>query len=129
MADLSAHDTIRQSYDPIHDIGSIIYLSPDTFARAAEWGWSNPFSFYFAGRGGVLGDVGASVVAATFGWFNPDIVNNMFPEGAAVAGARGAAERIGTEVDGRTDVVDRVVGLADGVVGAELGHGVTLSGH
>jgi hypothetical protein len=40
---------------PIHDIGTAIYLSPDVFGWAADWGWSNPFAFYFAGRGGMLG--------------------------------------------------------------------------
>ena len=47
---------------PIHDIGTAIYLSPDVCGWAAEWGWSNPFAFYFAGRGGMLGDVGPDVV-------------------------------------------------------------------
>ena len=41
---------------------------------AAEWGWSNPFSFYFAGRGGMLGDVGSDVVTSALGWFEPNAV-------------------------------------------------------
>ena len=57
---------------PIHDIGTAIYLSPDVVGWAAEWGWSNPFAFYFAGRGGMLGDVGADVVTSAFGWFEPE---------------------------------------------------------
>ena len=48
---------VRSTSVPIHDIGTAIYLSPDVFGWAAEWGWSNPFAFYFAGRGGMLGDV------------------------------------------------------------------------
>ena len=56
---------------PIHDIGTAIYLSPDVFEWAAEWGWSNPFAFYFAGRGGMLGEVTADVVTAAMGWFAP----------------------------------------------------------
>ena len=132
MADLSAHETIRQTYDPIHDIGSIIYLSPETFARAAEWGWSNPFSFYFAGRGGMLGDVAPSVVAATFGWFNPTVVDNMFPEGTAVAGARGAAERMweAHALWGRDHFNDvdlaRFVEVADKLVDGAEGSGLPL---
>ncbi len=86
--------TVRETYDPIHDIGSAIYLSPDVFGWAAEWGWSNPFAFYFAGRGGMLGDVSAEVVAAAFGWFNPTAAGAMYNEGIAVAGARAAAERM-----------------------------------
>ncbi|HZQ86366.1 MAG TPA: hypothetical protein VFA83_16070 [Acidimicrobiales bacterium] len=132
MPDLSAHDTIRQTYDPIHDIGSIIYLSPETFARAAEWGYANPFAFYFAGRGGVMGDVGASVVAATFGWFNPAIVNGMFAEGAAVAGARGAAERMleATALWGRDHLKDvdlaRFVEVAEKLIDGAEGSALPL---
>ena len=37
-------------------------LHQETMARAAENGYDNPFAFYFAGRGGVLGDVDAEVV-------------------------------------------------------------------
>src|ERR1700728_3573154 len=49
---------------PIHDIGTAAYLSPDIAGWAADWGWSNPFAFYFAGRRGpraadVLGAAGA----------------------------------------------------------------------
>jgi hypothetical protein len=85
---------IRSTYDPIHDIGSAIYLSQDVFGWAAEWGWTNPFAFYFAGRGGMLGEVGADVVTAAMGWFEPDAVQAMYAEGAAVAGARTAAARM-----------------------------------
>jgi hypothetical protein len=62
-----ALEVIQATSAPIHDIGSAIYLSPDLFGWAAEWGWSNPFAFYFAGRGGMLGDVGAEVVYSAFG--------------------------------------------------------------
>ena len=81
---------------PIHDIGTAIYLSPDVFGWAAEWGWSNPFAFYFAGRGGMLGDVGADVVTSAMGWFEPDAVSAMYAEGIGVAGRHG-----GGRPDGR----------------------------
>jgi hypothetical protein len=94
MADMSGLDVVRATYDPIHDLGTAIFLSPDTFSRAAEWGWSNPISFYFAGRGSMLGEVDAAVVAAALGWFNPDVVDAMYREGTAVAGAAAAADRM-----------------------------------
>ena len=50
---------VRSTSVDIHDIGTAIYLSPDVFGWAAEWGYGNPFAFYFAGRGGMLGDVTA----------------------------------------------------------------------
>ena len=84
---------IRSTSIPIHDMGTAMYLSPDVMGWAAEWGWSNPFAFYFAGRGGVLGEVDADVVYAAFGWFAPTIVRPMWETGVAVHGAREAARR------------------------------------
>src|ERR1700743_541055 len=89
-----ALDVVKATEVPIHDIGTAAYLSPDIAAWAAEWGWSNPFAFYFAGRGGMLGDVGADVVSSALGWFEPEAVRAMYTEGAAVAGATGAAARM-----------------------------------
>ncbi len=68
-------------------------LHQETMARAAENGYDNPFAFYFAGRGGVLGDVDAEVVYAAFGWFAPGVVRAMWEAGAAVHGAREAGLR------------------------------------
>jgi helix-turn-helix protein len=85
---------VKATSTPIHDIGTAIYLSPDTFGMAAEWGWSNPISFYFAGRGGMLGDVNADVAQSALGWFAPAAVQTMYTEGVAVAGAIVAAERM-----------------------------------
>jgi hypothetical protein len=123
---------VRATYDPIHDIGTAIFLSPETGARAAEWGWSNPFAFYFAGRGGVLGDVDATVVTATFGWFNPDAVKAMYDEGVAVCGGPGAAARMieahalfGRDHFASLDL-DRFVELADRLVDGAEGAGLPL---
>jgi len=93
VTELSAHEAVRATADPIHDVGSKFMLDPATFARAAEWGWSNPFAFYFSGRGGVLGDVDPAVVTAALGWFNPLVVSAMWTEGVAVHGAREAGRR------------------------------------
>ena len=79
---------IQSTSAPIHDIGTAIYLSSDVFGWAAEWGWTNPFSFYFAGRGAMLGDVKAQVVSSAFGWFEPSAVTTFFDEGAAVEVAK-----------------------------------------
>ena len=132
MPELTAHETIRATYDPIHDIGTAIYLSPDTFARAAEWGWANPFAFYFAGRGGVLGDVSSDVVCATFGWFNPAVAGPMFDEGAAVHGATAAGERMleATALWGRDHLagvdLDRWVEVAEKLIDGAEGAGLPL---
>ena len=100
-------------------------LHPDTMARATENGYDNPFAFYFAGRGGVLGDVDAEVVYAAFGWFSPTILRPMWEAGMAVHGAREAAARYGAACAawGRDHLseatgLDRFSQLAERVVGA-----------
>ena len=93
MPDLSPLETDQAISKAIHDIGSTWMLHGETMARAPENGYANPFAFYFAGRGGVLGDVDAEVVYAAFGWFAPAIVRPMWEEGVAVHGAKEAARR------------------------------------
>jgi hypothetical protein len=124
---------VRSTYDPIHDIGTAIYLSPDVLGWAAEWGWTNPFAFYFAGRGGMLGEVGAEVVHACLGWFEPNAVKTMYEEGAAVAGARAAAARM-AEAHGMwgdtyyADVpgLDSIVAVTEEMVDGLEGSGIPL---
>jgi hypothetical protein len=108
-------------------------LHPETMDRAAKQGYANGFAFYFAGRGGVLGDVDADVVAAAMGWFNPSIVRMMWEEGVAVAGARETARRYNeacaawgrdhlTGVEG----LDRFVTLAEQLCAGADGSGLPL---
>jgi hypothetical protein len=132
MTDMTAHEAVRATYDPIHDIGSAIYLSPETFARGAEGGWSNPFAFYFAGRGGVLGDVSCDVAASVFGWFNPEFVAPLYNEGAAVKGATAAGRAMfdATAAWGRDHLADvdlkAFVELGDRLVDQAEGSGLPL---
>jgi hypothetical protein len=116
---------------PIHDIGTAAYLSPDIAAWASEWGWSNPFAFYFAGRGGMLGDVGHEVVTSAFGWFAPSAVHAMFSEGVGVAGAPQAAQRMAEahgkwgekhygDVEDVEDIVAVTEELVDGLEGSAI---------
>ena len=108
---------------PIHDIGTSAYLSPDIAAWAAEWGWSNPFAFYFAGRGGMLGDVGADVVTSALGWFAPGAVHSMYSDGISVAGPSGAAARMaeahgkwGEKHYGGVEGVEKIVAVTEVMV-------------
>ena len=122
---------VKATSVPIHDIGTAAYLSPDIAGWAAEWGWSNPFAFYFAGRGGMLGDVDADVVTSAFGWFEPHMVHAMFSEGVEVAGASGAAARIAeahgkwgekhyADVEGMEEIVAVTSELVDGLEGSAI---------
>lgn len=127
----AALEVVKATSTPIHDIGTAIYLSQDVFAWAAERGWSNPFAFYFAGRGGMLGDVPADVVISALGWFQPEAVRTMYEEGASVEGAKAAAARM-AEAHGRwgeahygavpgIDEIAAVTGdLVDGLEGSAI---------
>ena len=122
---------VRATSVPIHDIGSAVYLSPDVARWAAEWGWDNPFAFYFGGRGGMLGEVGPDVVTSAFGWFAPSAVQAMFSEGIGVAGALGAAAKMAEahgkwgekhygSVEGVEEIADVAEELVDGLEGSAI---------
>jgi hypothetical protein len=127
----AALGVVRRTSVAIHDIGTAIYLSSDVFGWASEWGWTNPFAFYFAGRGGMLGEVSHDVVTSAFGWFEPAAVRAMFSEGAGIAGSTQAAARMaeahskwgrkhfaGVEgLDGHVAVAEELV---DGIEGAAI---------
>jgi len=101
-------------------------------ARAKEWGWDNPFAFYFAARGGVLGDAGADVVASAFGWFNPEVVRASYTEGTAVHGPGAATARMveSNALWGREHLrgldLDAFVAAADALVDGAAGEGRPL---
>jgi len=127
----AALDVVKATSVPVHDIGTSAYLSPDIAGWAAEWGWSNPFAFYFAGRGGMLGDVGAEVVTSAFGWFEPNAVHAMYSEGIGVAGAVTAAARMAEahgrwgekhygDVEGLEGIVGVTEELVDGLEGSAI---------
>jgi len=133
MSGLSAMDAVQETDHRFHDVGSAFMLHPETMARAGELGYGNPFAFYAVGRGGVLGDVDASVVVAAMGWFEPDMVRPLWEEGIAVAGAREGARRYGAacaawgrdhlaDVDG----VDRLASLAEQLVSGTEVSGLPL---
>jgi hypothetical protein len=122
---------VKATSVPIHDIGTAAYLSTDIATWAAEWGWANPFAFYFAGRGGMLGDVGHDVVTSALGWFEPGAVQAMYSEGIGVAGATGAAARMAEAhgkwgekhygaVEGIGEIVDVTEELVDGLEGSAI---------
>lgn len=108
----------------IADIGYRYYFAPDTEAVAGEFGL-DLFSFYFLGRGGVLGDVEAPVVAAAFGYFNPDAVSMMWDDARSKLAPRDAARRhlgccaeFGRRYLGGVDGLEAFCAAAEAVHGA-----------
>jgi hypothetical protein len=93
MPELTGEQTVQAVDKIVHDVGTVWMIHEDTRARAEEYGYSKLQPFYFAGRGGVLGDVDAGVIIAAFGWWNPGYVRLMWDRGLAVAGARESARR------------------------------------
>jgi hypothetical protein len=74
----------------INDLGWAYYFAPETLELGEVLGLDG-FRFYFLGRGGVLGDVEAPVVASALGYFNPALVADMWDSGKAIVAPREAA--------------------------------------
>jgi hypothetical protein len=85
-------DIARATEDPVRKIPAGYMLAAKTVARGAELGFSGN-DFYFAGRGGVLGDVDADVVTAAFTFVNPATLRVAWERsGSVLPRARAAAE-------------------------------------
>jgi len=80
-------DLVRQACPIINDTGWAYYFTPETQAKGAELGLKGPM-FYFAGRGGVLGDCDADVVTAAFGYFNPAVIRRAWESATSIRPAR-----------------------------------------
>jgi hypothetical protein len=117
---------------PIVDVGGGFMLDPATTARGEEFGLDFG-EFYGFGRGGVLGDVDADVVASGFVFFNPVIVRVIWESArakrepaAAVAAYAEACDAWGRDriadaegLDELTELLDRVIAAAS-PIGAPL---------
>jgi len=76
-------DTVNATRELVRDLPSRFMLDGATYARGSELGFEG-LDFYFAGRGGALGDVHPDVVAAAFGFMNPATVREAWARAAAV---------------------------------------------
>jgi len=108
--------------DIIGKLGAGYMLAPPTRAVGKDNGYRT-MQFYFAGRGGVLGECDADVVKSAFGWFSADMCRTNWEEGCAVAGPKKAAELYnqamaswGSANLAGIDGLDRFVELAERMV-------------
>jgi hypothetical protein len=83
----AAHET----RDAILAVGGGFMSAPETYTHGSALGFDG-VDFYVAGRGGVLGDAPADVVAAAFVFFAPSVVSTSWERSAAVMPRRRAAE-------------------------------------
>lgn len=70
-------ELIKQVCPLINGTGWAYYFTPTTMARGTELGLKGP-QFYFIGRGGLLGNCDSTVVAAAFGYFNPEVIKRAW---------------------------------------------------
>lgn len=83
-------ELVKATSPTINSLGSAFYFHPDTLAKGKEIGLDG-FRFYFLGRGGVLGDVEPAVVVSAFGYFNADLVANIWNSAKETSNPREAA--------------------------------------
>jgi hypothetical protein len=74
----------------VSQVASHFMLDGATYAKAAGLGFQG-LDFYATGRGGVLGDVDADVVAAAFAFFEPGHLRAQWEQGRTVMSAADAA--------------------------------------
>ena len=81
---MTPEDTAAAVAGPIGALGGAFMLSRATLKKGPALGFPKGWSFYFAGRGGVLGDVVPDVVAAAFVFFPVAWVQQQWLLGRAV---------------------------------------------
>ena len=77
---MNPQELVKAVCPKIADAGWAYYFASGTVARGKELGL-DVFGFYVMGRGGVLGDVEWQVVHSAFGYFNPEVVREMWNAG------------------------------------------------
>ena len=100
-------------------------LTPQSNELGAGAGFTHPFQFYTAGRGGVLGDVDADVIISAFGFFAPGLVRKFWESAAKVMPPRAAGMLFATAAQnwgrtnlGEVDGLERLAELGEKVVDA-----------
>ena len=89
--DMTPEDTAAAVAGPIGALGGAFMLARATLKKGPELGFPKGWSFYFSGRGGVLGDVVPDVVAASFVFFPVAWVQQQWLLGRAVMEPAAAA--------------------------------------
>lgn len=80
---MTPEECVHATKKRIGRVGGAFMLDGATFARGEEIGLK-PFDFYYRGRGGVLGEVDADVVHATFFFFPPHLLRKGWERASEV---------------------------------------------
>lgn len=81
----------RQTAEPTGSVPSYFMMDGETYRCGGDIGFQG-MDFYFAGRGGVLGEVSGAVVAAVMAFFEPSTVVAAWDRARIVATPARAAE-------------------------------------
>ncbi len=87
---MTPEEAVAATKEQMGALGAGYMLDKPTRDLGKENGYKT-MEFYFAGRGGVLGECDADVVKSAFGWFNADVCRSQWEAGCAVAGPKKAA--------------------------------------
>lgn len=93
MSQMSSLELVEQTAATVGEMGARYMLHPETAAVGTAAGYENGWAWYFAGRGGVLGDVDADVVTSAFGFFGAGMIRLMWETGLRTESARTAGSR------------------------------------
>ena len=125
-------ELVRVASPTIGALGATFYFTPETVARGKEHGLDG-FRLYFLGRGGVLGDTSAAVVASAFGYFNPTLVAKMWDSARTKLSPTAAADLYwdacaahGRAALGEVEGLDELVAAAEAVIAAASPAGLAL---
>jgi hypothetical protein len=88
---ITPEQAAHEMREAVLSVPARVMMDAASYARGAELGFEG-IDFYFAGRGGALGDVAADVVTAALVFFAPDTVQASWERSAAVMTRRQAAE-------------------------------------
>ena len=127
MAELSSVELLNKTAGVVGELGARYMLHPETAAIGTAAGYTNGWAWYVLGRGGVLGDVDADVVASAFGFFGSGMIRTMWEAGIGVEGPRAAGRRYAAacaefgrkrlsgvpELDRFNELVEKVIGSLD----------------
>lgn len=92
MTDTRISTAVQTAASPMEAAGAAFMLHPEQHEASLAAGYDHPFSAYFAGRGGMIGDVSTAQVTETFYSFAPEAVALFWEAGKPVHGAVGGAD-------------------------------------
>jgi hypothetical protein len=128
MSELSTADTDHVDRR-INQLGASLFFDPLTVAHASDAGVDDVFSLYAGGRAGVMGNVTATQVAVTLGFFPATLVRTVWADVEAIATpARLAGLYADAMIAAAIDTWDRSAAAVVVELGSEVAASVPLLG-